>query len=160
MSPGVQVTINIPDIELGGRKIEEFRNSMKRAFNYATRGAVRASERRLRDLTPVSGRPWERAPGGLRANMFVSHSRSTMTATWRQRYAEYIDKGTPAHVVLPKPGKLLKWQPGPGVWGKSAGHMVRGIQAHGLTGQAQQVMREELEFALLTLILAEIGGIG
>lgn len=151
----INVVLPLDTQSLGGRTIEDFRQSIERAVPKAMRTAARMTEKRLKDITPVSGRPWERAPGGLRDSLKVYESTNELRAVWDTPYAEYIDKGTPAHAVTGD----MHWQPGPGVWGHSSGHMVRGIRPHNLTQQAEAIMQEEVMFALITLIAAESRGI-
>ena len=156
----VTVPIKIDNVAFAGKRIADFRQSMKRSMVTVIRTAVRNSESRLRAITPVSKRPWERAPGALRDTMVVSFTSTTLTARWTAPYASYIDRGTPAHVVLPKDETgLLRWQPGPGVWGTSPGHMIRGIRPHGLTAQAEAIILDELLQALITLIVREAAGV-
>ncbi len=158
------VTITVPiDIDMAGfagQRISDFKQKMKSSMVTVTRTAVRGAEKRLRDITPVSFRPWEKIPGGLRDSLTVSFTSTQLIARWTAPYASYIDRGTPAHVVLPKdPSGQLKWQPGPGVWGKSGGHMVRGIQPHNLTQQAEDIIMDELMQALITLVVREAAGV-
>lgn len=152
--PTVTVPIRIDSVTMGGRRLEEFRQKMTRAVAMAIRTAARSSEARLRAITPVSGRPWERAPGGLQQSLRVWESREGLKAEWTAPYASWVDEGTSAHAVTGD----MHWQPGPGVWGHSTGHMIRGIRPHNLRKQAEEIMCEELELALFTMILAEAGG--
>lgn len=151
----INITLPLGEVSLAGRTLADFRERLGRATQQAIKVAARSSEARLKAITPVSKRPWERTPGGLRDSMRVYDSMEGMKAVWGTDYASYIDKGTPAHAVTGN----MHWQPGPGVWGHSKGHMIRGIAPHNLKAQAEQIMKEELELALFTLILSESRGI-
>ncbi len=156
----VTVPINIDSAGFAGKVISDFREKMNRSTGVVIRTAVRGSEKRLRAITPVSRRPWERTPGELKSSMVVTFTSTQLIARWQTPYASYIDRGTGAHLVLPKdPEGLLHWQPAPGVWGSSKGHMVRGIPAHDLTGQAEAIILDELMQALITLIVREAAGV-
>lgn len=156
----VTVPINIDSAGFAGKRISDFTERMKRSKGVVIRTAVRGAERRLRAITPVSKRPWEKAPGGLQSSMIVTFTSTQLIARWQAPYASYIDRGTGAHVVLPKdPKGMLHWQPGPGVWGSSKGHMIRGIQPHNLTQQAEAIILDELMQALITLIVREAAGV-
>lgn len=155
--PTVTIPFHIDNIEVAAQKLSDFKAKMASVFDKAIRTAVYRSQKRLRAITPVSKRPWEKTPGSLRRSMRVVRTGlGGIRAEWGEDYASYIDEGTPAHAVTGTP--MMHWQPGPGVWGHSKGHIVRGIRPHNLQQQARDIILDELQTALVTLILAEAAG--
>ena len=148
------VTITVP---FDKAALEALRAKFPEYIDKALRAATQRIQRMMRQYTPVSKRPWEKVPGTLKRTAYASHSFNQVTMTWPQKYAKWLVEGTGAHWVRPTKGPLLKWQPAPGVWGKSPGHEIAGIRP--LTLPVDQILQEAaiiLEEELLTLALLEL----
>jgi Bacteriophage protein of unknown function (DUF646). len=85
----------------------------------ATKWAVESGElmeRAIKAEAPVSKKP---TAGALRDSISfkpkVSATSATVEFTSHVPYARYVIQGTPAHVIMPRNARVLRWQQG-GAW--------------------------------------------
>lgn len=114
-------------------------------------------QKRIRSIIPVRRRTWERS-GGLQGATTVSsykHMEGTevLSVLLDREYASYVDEGVEEHFMIAQPGRPMRWQDPEGMW--HSRYIVRhpGQRAQNFKEQIQNIVTEELDYALGALEL-------
>jgi len=136
----IQVSVTV---EVDLEEKDQIDPKLKEAIRISGESASVRIKDELSSLIPVES-------GGLRGSFTVTPTEEGLELRWSAKYAKYVDKGTPPHIILPK-GDALKFPTSSGItFAKSVkhpGHAAANF-SNTIGLAAMEILKEELRKAI------------